>query len=221
MRSGLNGHSLATKLKSHASGKAVEAKPGRTPEKYDRILRGAITVFAEHGYFNARVSDIAREAGVADGTIYLYFRNKEQILMAALDFAFRSFLETAQAELAGISGARQKLQRLAELHLESLASNRGLAMVFQTEVRQSAKFLAEFSHQHLIAYFDLIRAVVREGQQSGAFRSDVSEKIVANCFFGSLDAIVTSWLLSEREYKLAGIAAPLVDVILNGLEARS
>ena len=194
---------------------------GATAEKHGRILEAAIAVFAENGYFNSRVADIAKRAGVADGTIYLYFKNKEQILMATIDFAFSSFMRAAQTELASIADPRQKLRRLAELHLESLGANRGLAMVFQTELRQSAKFLSDFSHRHLIEYFDLVRAIVRQGQQSGAFRKEVSDKIAANCFFGALDAMVTSWLLSERDYKLGAASDALVDVILNGMEARA
>ncbi|MCU1310609.1 MAG: transcriptional regulator, TetR family, partial [Candidatus Angelobacter sp.] len=158
---------------------------GRSPEKHHRILQAAIEVFAEHGYFNSRISDIAKKADVADGTIYLYFKNKEQILMAAIDFAFTLFMDAAQLQLAEIKEPRERLRRLAALHLESLGANRGLAMVFQTEFRQSAKFLSQFSHHRLIAYFDLVRAIVRDGQAAGQFRKEVSDKIAANCFFGA------------------------------------
>jgi TetR/AcrR family fatty acid metabolism transcriptional regulator len=193
---------------------------GRSPEKHHRILQAAIEVFAEHGYFNSRISDIAKKADVADGTIYLYFKNKEQILMAAIDFAFTLFMDAAQLQLAEIKEPRERLRRLAALHLESLGANRGLAMVFQTEFRQSAKFLSQFSHHRLIAYFDLVRAIVRDGQAAGQFRKEVSDKIAANCFFGALDAMVTSWLLSERDYKLGAAADAIVDVILTGMETR-
>lgn len=193
---------------------------GHSEEKYHRILQSAIAVFAEHGYFNARVSDIAKKAKVADGTIYLYFKNKEQILMAALDSAFDSFMETARKELATIADPRQKLRHLAFLHLDRLGANRGLAMVVQTELRQSAKFLADFSHRHMVAYFDLVRSVLHEGQASGVFRPEISDRIAANCFFGSLDSLVTSWLLSEHEYQLVASTDAVIDVILAGLETR-
>jgi TetR/AcrR family fatty acid metabolism transcriptional regulator len=126
----------------------------------------------------------------------------------------------ANRELVEVKDPREKLSRLAELHLSSLASNRGLAMVFQTELRQSAKFLSEFSRKHLTSYFDLIRSIVREGQESGRFRKQVSDTIAANCFFGALDAMVTSWLLSERDYPLTSAAPKLVDVILAGIEEK-
>ena len=208
------------KARHTAGAKAPPVEGARSTEKYGRILQSAIEVFAEHGYFNSRVSDIALRANVADGTIYLYFKNKEQILMAAIDFAFTTFMRAAETELARISDPRLRLRKLAALHLESLGANRGLAMVFQTELRQSAKFLTEFSHRHLIEYFDLIRSIVRQGQAAGQFRSEISDKIAANCFFGALDAMVTSWLLSERDYKLGNASDALVDIILNGMEKR-
>jgi TetR/AcrR family transcriptional regulator, fatty acid metabolism regulator protein len=194
--------------------------PHAEGEKHQRILLAAIEVFAEHGYFNSRISEIARKADVADGTVYLYFKNKEQILTAAIDYAFSTFMHAARSELKNIAEPREQLRRLAVLHLESLGANRGLAMVFQTELRQSAKFLSEFSHRRLVEYFDLIRSVVRAGQAAGQFRPEVSDKIAANCFFGAMDAMVTSWLLSEREYKLGPAGNALVDVILNGMEMR-
>ena len=193
----------------------------RRSDKYQRILAAAIEVIAEHGFFQARVSEIANRAGVADGTIYLYFRNKEQVLLAAISNAFSAFLELANAELRSVQDPREQLRRLALLHLTSLGSDRKLATVFQTELRQSVRLLTQFSQHELKQYFDLIRAVVREGQQAGVFRPELSDKIVANCFFGALDEMVTSWLLSDHEYSLARAADALIEVILRGVESPS
>ena len=195
----------------------ARASQSSRSEKPQRILDAAIAVIAETGYFQARVSDIADRAGVADGTIYLYFKNKEQMLMAAINSAFATFLANARAALEGVSDPRERLRTLAFLHLEGMGRNRNLAVVFQTELRQSAKFLRQFSQEQLIEYFDLIRETVRAGQRAGVFRADVSDKIVANCFFGALDEMVTSWILSERDYSLKGAAAPIVDLVLHGL----
>lgn len=197
------------------------SQPGRDPEKYRRILKAAVAVIAKSGYAQARVSEIAERAGVADGTIYLYFRNKEELLMAAIESAFESFLEKARAEMGKSADPVEQLRRLAFLHLQTLGANRDLAVVFQTELRHSAKFLRHFSQRHLVEYFDLIRSVVREGQKQGRFRPEVSDKIVANCLFGALDEMVTSWMLSERDYPLAGAAEAVTDVVLGGLELRS
>ena len=198
---------------------ASPAQPsGSDPEKYQRILEAAIDVIAERGFFNARVSDIANRAGVADGTIYLYFKSKEQILMAAISTAFAIFMQRAQVEMQQSDDPRRQLRSLARLHLEGLGANRNLAIIFQTELRQSARFLAQFSQHQLKQYFDLVREIVRRGQRTGVFRTELSDKIVANCFFGALDEMVTSWILSEHEYSLAGAAEAVVDVILKGME---
>lgn len=194
------------------------ASPARGQDKYQRILDAAIAVIAENGYFQSRVSDIADRAGVADGTIYLYYKNKEQVLMAAIDTAFDAFLARARNEMLATEDPGQRLRRLAFLHLDMLGGNRNLAIVFQTELRQSAKFLAQFSRHRLVEYFDMIRAIVRDGQQAGVFRPEISDKIAANCFFGALDEMVTSWVLSERDYPLSGAADAIVDVILTGME---
>jgi TetR/AcrR family fatty acid metabolism transcriptional regulator len=206
---------------SSGSGSSRGKRVPRSSDKHQRILDAAIEVIAENGYFQSRVTDIAARAGVADGTIYLYFKNKEQVLMAAIDSAFAAFLKRARAELSHTREPGERLRRLAHLHLETLGANRSLAIVFQTELRQSAKFLAQFSHHQLVEYFNLIRAEVREGQRAGVFRRELSDKIVANCFFGALDEMVTSWMLSEHDYPLAGAADAVVDVILKGMETRA
>lgn len=192
---------------------------GKQSDKYQRILEAAVLVIAEHGYFQARVSEIADRAGVADGTIYLYFKNKEEILKAAISSAFAEFLSRARAELKPINDPSAQLRHLAHLHLAALGANRAMAAVFQTELRHSAKFLAEFSRTQLKEYFNLIREIVIRGQESGAFRRGISDKIVANCFFGALDEMVTSWVLSDHDYPLEGAAVAISDVIISGLKA--
>jgi len=206
------------KRNSTARSTAASARIGG---KYQRILDAAIEVIAQHGYASSRVTDIAARARVADGTSYLYFQNKEELLMEAINTAFETFLTRARADLQQLHDPRERLRRLAFLHLSMLGSDRDLAVVFQTELRHSAKFLGQFSTRHLIDYFELIRHEVREGQRLGLFRPGLSDKIAANCFFGAVDAMVTSWLMSARDYNLANAAEALVDVILRGMETRS
>lgn len=188
----------------------------RNPEKYERILEAALAVFAEKGFFVSRISDIADRANVADGTVYLYFKNKDEILATAITTAFETFMNNARTELEKIADPVERLRKLARLHLEALGGNRNAAIVFQMELRQSTR-LSEFSHQHLVEYFTLVRAAIQQGQQRGQFRRDMPEKIAANCFFGALDEMVTSWVLSEHEFPLANAADAVVDILLNGM----
>jgi TetR/AcrR family transcriptional regulator, fatty acid metabolism regulator protein len=194
---------------------------GRSPEKYQRILDAAVAVFAEKGFSQARVADVAGRASVADGTIYLYFRNKEELLMAAITNVFNGFLDRARSELRHIAEPQERLRLLARLHLQTLGSNRPLAVVLQMELRQSAKFLGLFSRQQLLEYLKMIRGVIQQGQEAGVFHAGISDKIAANCFFGALDQMVTSWVLSRRDYPLADTADAVVDTLLKGMESRT
>jgi len=197
---------------------ATAGPPRSSPEKYQRILEAAIAVFAERGFHNSRVSDVASRAGVADGTIYLYFKNKEEILMEAINSAFDAFMKHARTEIAAIASPVDKLRRLAFLHLEALGSNRNLAIVLQMELRQSVRFMEAFSHHQMVEYFAVVRGCIRQGQDEGLLRPEVNEKIAANCFFGALDEMVTSWVLADHEYPLSQAADSVSDIILQGLE---
>jgi len=189
----------------------------RNAEKFQRILDAAVAVFAEKGFFSSRVSDIADRADVADGTVYLYFKSKDEILMTAINTAFDAFMSLARTELKKLSDPGERLRRLAFLHLDAMGSNRNMAVVFQMELRQSTRFLSEFSHHHMIEYLGLVREAILEGQATGLFRQEMSDKFAANCFFGALDEMVTSWVLSEHEYKLSNVADVVVDIFLNGM----
>src|SRR6516162_1371463 len=193
--------------------------PARNADKYQRILDAAVAVFAEKGFFVSRISDIADRADVADGTVYLYFKNKDEILAAAINTAFDGFMKTARSELEKLPTPSDRLRRLAYLHLDALGSNRNLAVVFQMELRQSTRSLSQFSHEHLVEYFSLVRQAICDGKARGEFRNDLPEKIAANCFFGAIDEMVTSWVLSEKDYPLSHVADTVLDILLSGMRA--
>lgn len=188
--------------------------------KRDQILQAAATVFAAKGFAGARVSDIAKRAKVADGTIYLYFKSKDEVLAALFALAMSQFLERARTELAPLQGAEACLKRLAQFHLEQVGSNRDLAIVFQVELRHSQKFMEHVSATILADYLDLIRQVIRQGQSEGVLRSTLPATTVAKCFFGMLDEMATNWVLSHRQYKLEEFAPVVADLFLGGLRAQ-
>src|SRR5687767_4247224 len=136
-------------------------------DKREAILRSAISVFARNGYFNSKVADIAREAGVADGTVYLYFKSKEEILHSIFDRSVEDALGAARKKIKRIVDPGEKLRQIAHLHLERLGADRDLAVVFQVELRGSTKFMEEFSAAGFAEYLNLIRATIEEGQQIG------------------------------------------------------
>ncbi|HEY2943136.1 MAG TPA: TetR/AcrR family transcriptional regulator [Vicinamibacteria bacterium] len=188
----------------------------RSDDKRSRILQAAVRVFARRGYFAARVADVARRAGVADGTIYLYFRNKEDILVSLFDEVMSEHLEGKGRDLEPGEPAPARLRAIAERHLGLLGRNRDLAIVFQVELRQSTKFMERFTASWLQDYFALIADVIAQGQREGTLRADLPVKVATKAFFGVLDEMVTSWILSRKAYDLAALAAPVVDLFLRG-----
>ena len=189
-------------------------------DKREAILRAAIKVFARSGYFNAKVADVAKVAGVADGTVYLYFKSKEEILRSIFDRGIEILIAEARQLIEGVTDPRERLRRIARLHLERLGDDRDLAIVFQVELRGSTKFMAEFSAAGLAEYLSLIRETFVEGQRSGVFRRELNPKIVSKVFFGALDEMATNWILSRRRYKLAPLADAALDIILDGVCTR-
>ena len=188
-------------------------------DKRAAILRAAISVFARCGYFNSKVADIAREAGVADGTVYLYFKSKEEILHSIFDRSVEEALGAARKRVARLSDPREKLRQIAHMHLERLGADRDLAVVFQVELRGSTKFMEEFSAAGFAEYLALIRSTFEEGQRAGLFRADLNARVVAKVLFGALDEMATNWILSKRRYKLAPMADQVLDIFLNGVRA--
>ncbi|HEY0458037.1 MAG TPA: TetR/AcrR family transcriptional regulator [Pyrinomonadaceae bacterium] len=186
-------------------------------DKREAILRAAIKVFAEKGYFNSKVADIAKEAGIADGTVYLYFKSKDEILHSFFDRAMEDFIAEGKKQLAEIQKPEEKLRRIAQLHLERLGSDRELAIVFQVELRGSTKFMQEFSAAGFAEYLDIIRETISDGQQQGVFRTDLKPVVVAKILYGALDEMVTNWILSQKSYPLAPMADEVLKVFFGGV----
>jgi TetR/AcrR family fatty acid metabolism transcriptional regulator len=185
--------------------------------KRERILRAAIDVFAQSGYFNAKVSEVAKAAGVADGTIYLYFDGKEDLLVSVFREHTRGYLKSLERDLANVNRAEERMRIAIRHHLEALGRDRSLAIVWQVELRHSLKFMTLLSHQEVADYLNILRKIIEAGQNEGAFRRTLHPQLVAKAVFGILDEMVTSWVLSEKEYSLADQAGQVADLVLNGL----
>ena len=194
------------------------ARNGSTGKR-ESILRAATRVFARNGYFNSKVADIARAAGVADGTVYLYFKSKEEILHSIFDQNMAEAIAADRKLIARLSDPREKLRRIAALHLERLGADRDLAIVFQVELRGSTKFMRAFSAAGFAEYLGLLRATFEEGQRAGVFRKDLNAKVVSKILFGALDEMATNWIISKRSYKLEPMADVVMDVFLSGVNA--
>ena len=197
---------------------AVSAR-GAITDKREAILRAAISVFANKGFFNSKVADVAKAAGVADGTVYLYFKNKDDILHSIFDRAMEEFIAEGRRELAELESPEDKLRRIAELHLERLSADRDMAIVFQVELRGSIKFMQEFSSAGFAEYLDIIRSTIEAGQRAGIFRNDLKPIVCAKILYGALDEMVTNWILSNKSYQLMPMADEVLKIFLGGVRA--
>ena len=210
----MNIHSV---MPLNAVARRSDAPPG---PKRDAILRAAIDVFAERGFFNAQVADVARVAGVAAGTVYLYFKSKDDLLVSIFERSMREGLTLGRATVIDLRDPGERLRRLARAHLARLGADRNLAIVFQVELRQSTKFMERFSATLLRDYLGLIREAIADGQRGGLFRADVKATAMAKMLFGALDEMATNWILSRRRYSLEADADTVVDLFINGARAR-
>lgn len=189
-------------------------------DKRARILEAAIKVFAERGFHTATVAEIARAAGVADGTIYLYFKGKDDLLLRLFDEKMTELLSEVRCELGKEKTAPEKLRRFIQLHLALVERNPELASVLIVELRQSAQFLKAADRAKLAAYVDLIAEVVRAGQESGELSQGISPAAVKRAIFGALDELALGWLLSGRRTSLKKTAAEVAEWLVRGLKAR-
>ena len=188
-------------------------------DKRGTILRAATRVFARNGYFNSKVADIARAAEVADGTVYLYFKSKEEILHSIFDQNIAEAIAAGRKLIENLDDSREKLRRIAKLHLERLGADRDLAVVFQVELRGSTKFMEEFSAAGFAEYLALLRHTFEEGQREGVFRKELNAKVAAKILFGALDEMATNWIISKRSYKLEPMADVVMEVFLSGVSS--
>jgi len=217
---------------SSATARRAPPKPRRAPErsahasrggdKRERILDAAVRVFARKGFHATRVSEVAKAAGVADGTIYLYFDSKEHLLVSLFEHRVERLLEYLETELPRAPSASHRLQRIIELQLGLLEGERDLAEVVTVIFRQSTRLMKEYAAPKFNAYLDAIARVIAEGQESGELRGDVSPHVAARAVFGALDAITMTWALGKAEHGgLLRASGQLVELILRGLTPRA
>ncbi|MGH6915610.1 MAG: TetR/AcrR family transcriptional regulator C-terminal domain-containing protein, partial [Geminicoccales bacterium] len=167
--------------------------------------------------FNAQVADVARAAGVAAGTVYLYFRGKDDLLVSIFEKTMTEAIAEGRASVGRTPDAGARLREIARLHLDRLGRDRALAVVFQVELRQSTKFMERFSATQLREYLGIIRDIIAHGQATGAFRKDVNPTLAAKLLFGMLDEMATNWILSRRRYSLVSEADTIVDFFVRGI----
>lgn len=191
----------------------------RNKPKYKQIIDAAVIAIAENGYHQAQVSKIAKQAGVADGTIYLYFKNKEDILISVFQEKMGLFVDNLQDIIKNESSSSEKLAQMIENHFQVLAKDRHLATVTQLELRQSNKEIRLKINAILKEYLMLLDQILIEGMLSGEFNTTMDVRLARQMVFGTVDEITTTWVMNEYRYDLVALAPKVTQLVLNGLKA--
>jgi TetR/AcrR family fatty acid metabolism transcriptional regulator len=192
--------------------------PKNGGDKRDRILRAAVKIFSRKGFFNSKVSEIARAAEVADGTIYLYFRNKDDLLISLFEEKMGEVVADVRRRIAAGGNALEKLRIFIENHMDLLERESGLVEVLQVELRQSTKFLKDYTPVKFFEYLEVISDILEEGKREGFLRPDLNVSVARRAIFGALDELSLTYILSRKpKYHPAVTAAELCRLLLEGL----
>ncbi|MDP4169565.1 MAG: TetR/AcrR family transcriptional regulator [Bacillota bacterium] len=189
----------------------------KSKPKYMQIIDAAVLVIAENGYHQAQVSKIAKQAGVADGTIYLYFKNKEDILISLFEEKMGNFIEKISEKIAGKETAAEKLLMMIEAHFGLLSRDKHLAIVTQLELRQSNKELRLKINDVLKGYLKVIETILKDGKERGEFSSMSDVRLARQMIFGTIDETVTSWVMNDQKYELEALGKSVHQLLINGL----
>jgi TetR/AcrR family fatty acid metabolism transcriptional regulator len=204
--------------RAKSKNKKPDKKPDKKTDKYRRILEAAVKVFARHGFFQSTVAQVAKEAGVADGTIYLYFKNKDDILVQFFNYKTEQVLGRFRKEVEKAGNAKEKLKRLIRCHLEEFQQDMNMAVVYQAGTRQTHHKLVEDLIKDLTrTYLGLVGEIVEKGQEEGTMRKDLYMGLVKRFILGAVDEVINTWVLSGGKYDLTSMADPLVDLYLRGI----
>lgn len=187
--------------------------------KYKQIVDAAVVVIADNGYHQAQVSKIAKQAGVADGTIYLYFKNKEDILISVFQEKMSLFIENLQAIIQEDTSPSEKLRLMIENHFKVLSNDTFLSRVTQLELRQSNKDLRHQINSILKEYLDQLDAILVEGVETGYFSKEMDIRLARQLIFGTIDEVTTSWVMKEHKFDLNSQAPKVYRLLLNGIKA--
>ncbi|HID38803.1 MAG TPA: TetR/AcrR family transcriptional regulator [Calditrichaeota bacterium] len=190
----------------------------RKNSKRETIIEAAVRVFAQKGFYNAKVNDVAKEAGVADGTIYLYFKNKDDLLINLFEDKMEHILSRFETSLQNIDDPIEKLRTFIHTYFKLIKEDQQLSEVFQVELRQSAKFLKDYHNQKFLDYLNIIAEIIEEGKQRGFFRLTLNKDVIKLMVFGAIDEVARQWILgADEKYTLDEAAEQLSRTIVYGL----
>ncbi|MDX2086388.1 MAG: TetR/AcrR family transcriptional regulator [Kofleriaceae bacterium] len=199
-------------------------------DKRQRILVAAERIFAKHGFFAARVTEIAKEAGVADGTIYLYFKSKDDLLISLFENRMKQVNAELERAIANEPPARQ-LHAFIRTYLQLVHDEPTAAEVLTIELRQSSKFMKEYDNPQFADFLRMLGGIIAAGQERGEIDASIPSHVAARMIFGMLDELALAWVLARqptistgtpgtrpKKFDIVRAADWVVALVTNGLD---
>lgn len=174
-------------------------------------------VFADQGFFQSTIAQIAKKAGVADGTIYLYFKNKDDILVQIFEVKTKQVFTRFRKEVDKADDTLNKLRNLIRIHLEEFQNNRDMAIVYQAETHQNSRKVEKQIKEMSKMYLDIIADIVEYGQKEGVIRKHLYLSLVKRFIIGAVDEVINTWVHSGGKHDLVSMAEPLVQLFIRGI----
>jgi TetR/AcrR family fatty acid metabolism transcriptional regulator len=191
----------------------------KSDEKYRKIIAAATKIFSQKGFFKAKVSEIAREAGIADGTVYIYFKHKDDILISLFEEKMQEVLDNMNEQIKQETDPLKKIERFALVHLQLIEDHKDIAEIIQVELRQSSMFMKNYRNTKFFDYLNIISTIIQEGKEKGVIREDIMPGIAKRAFFGALDEMSRFWVLSKKpKYDIQTASKQITNFFIHGIK---
>jgi TetR/AcrR family fatty acid metabolism transcriptional regulator len=191
----------------------------KSDEKYRKIIDAATKIFSQKGFFKAKVREIAREAGIADGTVYIYFKHKDDILISLFEEKMQEVLDNMKEQINQETDPLKKIERFALVHLQLIEDHKDIAEIIQVELRQSSMFMKNYRNTKFFDYLNIISTIIQEGKEKGVIREDIMPGIAKRAFFGALDEMSRFWVLSKKpKYDIQTASKQITNFFIHGIK---
>ena len=185
--------------------------------KKHSILQAGIEVFSKGGFRDSSISEIAKRANVAEGTIYQYYKNKEDLFFSIPIQKTIEFSEELDLHLQGITGTFNQIRKFIWYYLYFFKTNPEYGRILMLEMRVSRSFVKTKTYNFLKKSISRILEIIREGQNDGTIRKDVNLYILRQLVLGILEHVVTRWLLQAGKYDLMEYYEDITKLIIDGI----
>lgn len=202
----------------------MTAEPARRPvtrlpraRRVRDIMDAARAVFAERGYEDAAMSEIAARAGVVEGTIYKYFDSKRSLLYEIMAAWYQSMVADYEEALSGIQGTRNRLRFIIWRHLKYVYDNPALCRVFFREIRSAGDYHQSRIYEMNRLYTRFANDILRDGAARGEFRQDLSASLARDMIYGAIEHHSWNYVCGRGKLDVDAVADALTDMLLNGI----